>query len=129
MAAAREFHANQPTRLDPDDVAPPLYVVALGRGDAQYSHIPDMVLVREPENGEPMSVAIELELQRKPPNQWRKVLLAYKNSNNFGGVLYFTHRKPIANGITKIAKELGMDHMVEVRPFTPAEGSKIPMPG
>lgn len=126
MAAARQYHAS--TSVDPDEAAPPLYVVALGKGESQYSHIPDMVLVREPENGEPMSVAIELELQRKPPNQWRKVLLAYKNSSNFGGVMYFTHRKAIARAVEKIAKELGMEHMVAVRPFTPAEGSKIPMP-
>lgn len=113
-----------------EDEPAPLFVVTLGAGQGQYSHIPDMVLVRAPQpDGAPMSVAIELELQRKPPTQWRKVLHAYRRSPNIGGVMYFTHRRDIARSIQKVAAELNMTDMVQVRSFTPSAGSKMPTPG
>lgn len=127
MIAARKFYGDERASTDVD-AATPMFVVHLGAGEGQFTHIPDMVLLREPgPDGAPQSVAIELELRRKPPTQWRKILRAYRDSKVFGYVVYYVHRRDIRDGIQKAAIELGMTHMIEVRKFTPAD-STLPLP-
>lgn len=94
------------------------YVVPLGAADTGYGHIPDMALVRDRNpDGTPNSVAIELELNKKKGDQWRKILRAYKKSQNFANVVYFTHEAAIRNGILKAAAEVGAGDIVTVRKF------------
>jgi hypothetical protein len=101
---------------DPAAGRPP-FVISLGAGQGQFTHIPDAVLLRAPSDGSPQTVAIELELRRKPPTQWRKILRAYRDSPNIGYVVYFTDSKPIRDGLAQAAKALSMEHMMEVRRY------------
>ena len=97
---------------------PHLYVVPLDAGSGQRTHIPDMVLVRPlTAEGVPGSVAIELELNRKTPAQWRKILAAYKRATKFARVVYYSHDASIRNGILRAAESTGTSHMVEVHDF------------
>jgi hypothetical protein len=128
--SARMVSAMKYAGVDPDepieDGSLRMYVVNLGGGESHYGHIPDMVLVRPPApDGSPASVAIELELVHKPATQWRKMLRAYLNAPHFGEVIYYTSQRKIAAGVAKAAQEVGAEHMVSVRRFSPSESSAI----
>lgn len=121
MLAARRFYGDERAASGADNRST-RFVVHLGAGDGQYIHVPDMVLARPPlPDGAPQSVAIELELRRKPPTQWRKILRAYRDSQAIGYTIYYTHRRDIRDGIQRAANELGMTDQIEVRKFTPAD--------
>ena len=100
----------------------PTYSVFLG-GNRVFSHIPDMVLVEPPdEQGRPRTVAVELELVRKTPAEWRSILRGYRDAPHIGQVLYFTHlHTTIAKPLAEIAEDLGLGDLVKVRRFVPSK--------
>lgn len=112
-----------------DDVPTRQFIIPMGVNEGSFNHIPDMVLVRpRGEHGEPASVAIELELNRKPATQWRKILKAYKMADNIAGVIYFTHKKDIARSIIRAAEDVGAADIVQARPFKFRESLPFQLP-
>ena len=95
-------------------------------GTSQYGHIPDMVLIRDPNpDGTAKTAAVELELVHKPATKWEQILKAYLDAPHIGEVIYYTNQRKIATGIAKAAAKVGAEHMVQVRRFIPSESSVL----
>ena len=104
----------------------PLFAVGFGVANGKqrgYLHIPDMVLVRPPVDGQPQSIAIELELNHKSPSRVSEVLLAYKHATNIGAVIFYTDRKAIRNLINQCAINTLTTGLVSIRRWEPAPES------
>lgn len=87
--------------------------------------IPDLVLVRPPaESGQPMSVAVELELSLKDNWRMRNIIGSYssRGRTRFGGVIYYTPYSDIASLVTRVAADRNARDFVAVRQFTPSIG-------
>lgn len=86
------------------------------------THMPDMVLVRpRAKDGSSQHVAIELELNAKSIQEWRNILSVYKGSKVFKTVIYFTHKRSIANSLKALNAEhikMGPEQFV-VRKYIP----------
>lgn len=109
----------------------PLYCVRINDHTGKASiHVPDMVLVKDPNpDGTPNSIAVELELSHKPAHRWEQVLTAYKHADNIAGVIYWTHKANIANNIRTLAHKHGIAHMIQIKKFTQTEATTfIPLP-
>lgn len=89
---------------------------------SQKTHMPDMVLVRpRAKDGSSQHVAIELELNAKSIQEWRNILSVYKGSKVFKTVIYFTHKRSIANSLKALNAEhikMGPEQFV-VRKYIP----------
>lgn len=89
-------------------------------------HVPDLVVAR-PRNsdGTPNSVAVELEIQNKPVESYRKALTAYRySSHTFKQVVWVCQKASSAKKIRDLAKELGMlqDGSLRVVPIITSDG-------
>ena len=75
-------------------------------------HVPDLVIKRprNPADGSPNSIAVELELNLKNSNDsYIKTLTAYKNDDKmFKEVVWISPSATIRNRIEKIAKDVGL---------------------
>ena len=87
----------------------------------ETEHIPDMVIRRgRDELGNPLNIAIELELTPKTTADWRKILRAYRDygiGKMYQKVIYFTHKSQISRLLNKINEEdvhLTVDEVVEL---------------
>lgn len=105
--------------------------VIYGQGGAGGEHIPDLVVARErDENGRPQHIAIELELTAKTFEEWRKVLRNFRdnglasedgaNSGMYSKIVYFTHKRSIANGLRKADEEVGLGDKLVIRKYNPS---------
>lgn len=101
-----------------------LWATRAGRSD----HIPDMVVTKPREfDGSPASLAIELELSVKPMKEWRRIMSTFAEDNSlYSHVHYFTHKKNIAQGLTDVAKSVGLVEQgrFTVHSYKPANGGK-----
>lgn len=68
-------------------------------------HIPDLVIPMLRENGQPRSIAIEVELTSKRISGYEESLNRYKDNNKFGTVIYMCGNPGIAEAL-KAAYEL-----------------------
>ncbi|WP_223148587.1 hypothetical protein [Aeromicrobium ginsengisoli] len=119
MAAARQSSGHGPG---------PVYAVATGAAIGKRRrtlHIPDMVLLRDPIEGAPQSIAVELELQHKTPMRVRATLFAYKNATNIGAVVFYTDKVAVRNLINQAAIDTGTTNIVTIRKWMPAAESGV----
>lgn len=87
-------------------------------------HLPDLVVARpRAADGSPRSVAVEMELSPKPVDEWRRVLSLFRMSNIYDRVVYFTHKRNIAAGLTRVATELELGERFEVKHYEPRNQS------
>lgn len=70
-------------------------------------HIPDMVIQRGRDaDGKPVNIAIELELNQKTTEDWKRILRTYRDYGSmYDKVIYFTHKRSIYNLLNKINQE------------------------
>ena len=70
-------------------------------------HIPDMVVQRGRDaDGKPINIAIELELNQKPSEDWKRILRTYRDYGQmYDKIIYFTHKRSIFNLLNKINQE------------------------
>lgn len=87
----------------------------------ETEHIPDMVIQRgRDEFGNPLNIAIELELTPKTTAEWRKILRIYRDygiGKMYQKVIYFTHKSQISRLLNKINREdvhLTVDEVIEL---------------
>lgn len=93
-----------------------------------FGHIPDMVLARQSyPNGASGNIAIELELNRKHNNEWVSVLTAYRDTNLFESVQYYTMNKEIKRALTAIVKALGAEDKILIHYFVPIDNTADPL--
>lgn len=99
--------------------------------DEYGDHLPDMVVMRDREaDGSPRSVAIELELSRKPEKDLIRILQNFKESLLFDKLYYFCHKKSVATALMRVNKrEVGIpDENFKVLRYFPTK-SKDPFWG
>jgi len=92
----------------------------------QVEHIPDMVVSRGRDaDGKPINIAIELELNAKTTEDWRRILRTYRDFGQmYDKVIYFTHKRTIFNLLNKINNEdigLPSDKFM-IRQYVPKNG-------
>lgn len=93
-----------------------------------FGHIPDMVLARQSyPNGSSGNIAIELELNRKHTSEWVAVLTAYRDTQLFELVQYYTMSKEIKRALTAIVKALGAEDKIQVHYFIPVDNTADPL--
>jgi hypothetical protein len=93
-----------------------------------FGHIPDMVLARQSyPNGASGNIAIELELNRKHTNEWVAVLTAYRDTDQFESVQYYTMNKEIKRALTAIVKALGAEDKIQIHYFVPIDNTADPL--
>ena len=93
-----------------------------------FGHIPDMVLARQSyPNGSSGNIAIELELNRKHTSEWVAVLTAYRDTQLFELVQYYTMSKEIKRALTAIVKALGAEDKIQVHYFVPVDNTADPL--
>lgn len=75
------------------------------------NHVPDLVVRRERgPNGEPRSIAVELERYSKKNHQYRKIMLAYKlDKNLYEKVIWVTPNTRVARQLKQAAEEVGFE--------------------
>lgn len=73
-------------------------------------HVPDLVVQRERgENGEPRSIAVELERHEKDSSRYDKIMRAYKlDENLYETVIWVTQSSRIARAIDRSARDVGL---------------------
>ena len=92
----------------------PLFAVPMGGGQQRF-HRPDMVLARPPApDGSPGSIALELELTRKPRSTWAAVFAGYASAAYIGLVVYYTNKQEIVTALTACAKAMDLDYLIKV---------------
>lgn len=99
--------------------------------DEYGDHLPDMVVMRDREaDGSPRSIAIELELSRKPERDLIRILQNFKESLLFDKLYYFCHKKSVATALMRVNKrEVGIpDENFKVLRYFPTK-SKDPFWG
>lgn len=69
-------------------------------------HIPDLAIPIPRINGQPNSIAIEVELTSKRYN-YTESLERYKNNNKYGTVIWFCRDNSISNALKEAYKEIG----------------------
>lgn len=88
---------------------------------AGTSHRPDIVVFRNAGvSGRPWCIALELELNRKDPEDLRRILNAYRRAHHIDEVLYYTPQRAIAEALARVAKEVGVAHKLKIRKFVPS---------
>lgn len=72
-------------------------------------HVPDLVVKRERgPNGEPRSIAIEMERYEKSNDRYDKIMLAYKlDKNIYEKVVWITPNNRVARALERAAKNVG----------------------
>lgn len=73
-------------------------------------HVPDLVVARQRNaDGTPNSIAVELEIQNKPVESYRKALTAYRYSTQtYKQVVWVCQKASSAKKIRELAMEMGM---------------------
>ena len=73
-------------------------------------HVPDLVVARQRNaDGTPNSIAVELEIQNKPVESYRKALTAYRYSTQtYKQVVWVCQKASSAKKIRELATEMGM---------------------
>ena len=74
-------------------------------------HVPDLVVKRERgPNGEPRSIAVEVERYDKSNDRYDKIMLAYKlDEHLYEKVVWITPNTRVARALERAAKEVGFD--------------------
>ena len=74
-------------------------------------HVPDLVVQRERgSNGEPRSIAVEVERHEKSNDRYDQIMLAYKlDEHLYEKVIWVTPNTRTARALVKAAKEVGFD--------------------
>lgn len=74
-------------------------------------HVPDLVVKRERgPNGEPKSIAVEVERYAKTNDKYDKIMLAYKlNEHLYEQVVWLTPDDKVARALHKAAENVGFD--------------------
>lgn len=89
-------------------------------------HVPDLVVARSrSEDGSANSVAIELEIQNKSVDSYRRALTAYRYSEKtYGRVVWVCHRAATANKLREVGREMGMldSGFLKIVPVITSEG-------
>lgn len=107
----------QRTRVIPTN---PRYAVTRDGDTRHTQHVPDMVLSRDPVDGHPLSVAIEMELSHKAPSTLRQIMLSYRQAINIGHVYYYTPSTVVRNEVKAAATATGMADKVDVIKWEPS---------
>lgn len=108
------------TDVDTHELATTYYTLPVQ--GKNYSHIPDMVVVRAPfENGAPGSIAVELELNRKTLSEWRNIITAYRDSSHFAQAVYYVTDVEIERALRGVIHALGAEHRLSVIRFEPLD--------
>jgi hypothetical protein len=97
----------------PDGRSRPLAVRLGGSGPhgRDRLHYPDLLLV----GTDGSRVATELELSHKGRSRWHKILSGYAVDARVSKVLYLVHSRPIADGVQRAARRLGISDRVRVQ--------------
>lgn len=84
-------------------------------------HVPDLVISRpRDEDGKVQHIAIELELTPKSNSEWSRILRWYRDHGfMYKKVIYFTHKRSLAENLKKVIADLGMEEFVFVRKYIP----------
>lgn len=89
-------------------------------------HAPDLVMVRpRGKNGQPNSVAIEIELANKSEESYRRTLQAYKYDKRiYRGVVWVCKTAGAANKLKRAADDIGLseDGRISIVPILTADG-------
>lgn len=94
-------------------------------------HVPDMVVARDRDmDGSARSLAIELELNVKPLDEWRRILKNYRDhigNGMFHSLYYFTQRRAIKDSLQKLnANEIGIpEERFKVLKYVPNNGGQL----
>lgn len=74
-------------------------------------HVPDLIVKRDRgPNGEPKSIAIEIERYKKSNNRYDKIMLAYKlDEHLYEKVIWLTPNASVARALEKAAKSVGFE--------------------
>lgn len=75
-------------------------------------HVPDLVVKRERgPNGEPRSIAVEMERYDKSPDRYDKIMLAYKlDEYLYEKVIWITPNTRVARALEEAAKSVGFEN-------------------
>lgn len=75
-------------------------------------HVPDLVVVRERgKNGEPKSIAVEMERYDKTSDKYDKIMLAYKlDKHLYEKVVWITPNSRVARALEQAAKNVGFEN-------------------
>ena len=75
-------------------------------------HVPDLVVKRERgPNGEPRSIAVEMERYDKYPDRYDKIMLAYKlDEYLYEKVIWITPNTRVARALEEAAKSVGFEN-------------------
>lgn len=94
-------------------------------------HVPDLIVARpRDEQGNPQHIAIELELNAKKTEEWRRILQWYKdNGNMYSKVYYFTHKASIWKTLLRVDQSVGLGNRLVIRKYTPSNSSNKPFWG
>lgn len=95
------------------------FFVVYGAGGKAREHVPDLVVTRKRgEDNKPLHIAIELELSPKKFAEWREILRSYRDcAPLFDKIVYFTHRRSIAEGLRKVDEEVGLGERLVIRKY------------
>lgn len=87
-------------------------------------HVPDLVVKRERgKNGEPRSIAVELERSSKANAQYKKIMLSYKlDTHLYEKVIWVTPNARVAEQLKKAAAEVGFDRF-DIVPIITKDGT------
>jgi hypothetical protein len=116
-----------------------LFIVYGARGKSAtggVEHVPDLVVTRDRDaNGKPMNIAIELELTKKNPEEWKEILRYYRDFGwMYDKVIYMTHKRSIAEGLKRVNEtvrlgESGTSPKLVIRKYVPTSGNSTPFWG
>lgn len=87
-------------------------------------HIPDLVVRRDHgPNGEPRSIAVEVERHEKSNDKYDDVMLSYKLDDHlYGHVIWLTSSTRIARRLAKAANSVGLDNYT-IMPIMTEDGT------
>lgn len=92
------------------ETEPGRYALELGPSDDRQLHFPDLLIEEDGSR-----TAIELEIAEKTKTRLREILRGYGRARLIDRVLYLCPRPVVKTRVQKLAKELGIDDVVEVR--------------
>lgn len=108
------------------DPGPFRYVVGKEGASGEGTHMPDLFVA--PADGSP-GEAVELELNAKKPQEWRRVLLGYAAAPHVATVTYYTPEMSIAQGVKRVGDELELGDMLRVLGWQRRGADRVPAGG
>ena len=91
----------------------------------ERKHIPDLVILRDPINGAPQSIALELELHHKRPVLILEKLRWYARSETFGAVIYYVQNQKVRGLLERCIRESRTQDKISIRDFVSGPESGI----